>query len=156
MKNLLTGVAVVAAALIVCAPAWSQPANPSSGNSMGMPGPNTGGPGLTPYNAGTPAPAATPTGRMPAGGRATSERAIIPTSPGQSPLHRHARANSHGRMTGHHGRGAQSAGDATDQLNREELARLQAGNFSNPAPTDTSGVNRMPAGGRATSQRYGQ
>ena len=28
--------------------------SPSGGNSMGMPGPNTGGPGLTPYSAGTP------------------------------------------------------------------------------------------------------
>ena len=26
--------------------------NPSGGNSMGMPGPNTGGPGLTPYSSG--------------------------------------------------------------------------------------------------------
>jgi hypothetical protein len=28
--------------------------NPSGGNSMGMPGPNTGGPGLTPYSTGSP------------------------------------------------------------------------------------------------------
>jgi hypothetical protein len=27
---------------------------PSGGNSMGMPGPNTGGPGLTPYTGGAP------------------------------------------------------------------------------------------------------
>lgn len=154
MRYLLTGVAVVAT-LIVSAPSWSQPANPSGGNPMGMPGPSTGGPGLTPYNGAAPAPAPTPTGRMPAGGRATSERAIIPTEPGQSPLHRHARASSHGRTTRHHGSSAQSASNATSQLNREELSRLQSGNFSNPPP-DTSGVNRMPAGGRATSQRYGQ
>ena len=144
MRYLLTGVAVVAA-LIVSAPSWAQPANPSGGNPMGMPGPSTS----------APAPAPTPTGRMPAGGRATSERAIIPTEPGQSPLHRHARASSHGRTTRHRASSAQSASDATNQLNREELSRLQSGNFSNPPP-DTSGVNRMPAGGRATSQRYGQ
>ncbi len=29
-------------------------ASPSGGNSMGMPGPSTGGPGLTPYSTGTP------------------------------------------------------------------------------------------------------
>jgi hypothetical protein len=28
--------------------------NPSGGNSMGMPGPNMGGPGLTPYSSGPP------------------------------------------------------------------------------------------------------
>ena len=28
--------------------------SPSGGNSMGMPGPNTGGPGLTPYSGGAP------------------------------------------------------------------------------------------------------
>ena len=33
------------------------PANsPSGGNSMGMPGPNAGGPGLTPYSGGAPSP----------------------------------------------------------------------------------------------------
>lgn len=30
------------------------PPSSSSGNSMGMPGPSTGGPGLTPYSAGAP------------------------------------------------------------------------------------------------------
>jgi hypothetical protein len=38
-------------------PAPMPPANsPSGGNSMGMPGPNAGGPGLTPYSGGAPAP----------------------------------------------------------------------------------------------------
>ena len=35
------------------APMGAMP-SPSGGNSMGMPGPNTGGPGLTPYSTGTP------------------------------------------------------------------------------------------------------
>ena len=152
MKYLLTSVAVVAA-LTISAPVWAQPANPSAGNSMGMPGPSPGGPGLTPYSSGAaaPAPAPTPTGRMPAGGRATSERTVIPTAPGQTPMHRHARAPSHGKMA------KASPGDAANQLNREELGRIQAGNFSNPvtpAAPDTTGANRMPAGGRATSTRY--
>src|SRR3954449_988297 len=51
MKHLLTGAAMVAA-LAISAPVWAQPANPSGGNSMGMPGPSPGGPGLTPYSSG--------------------------------------------------------------------------------------------------------
>ena len=51
MKHLLTGVAVVAA-LAFAAPVWAQPANPSAGNAQGLPGPNPGGPGLTPYSGG--------------------------------------------------------------------------------------------------------
>jgi hypothetical protein len=47
MKHLLTGVAA-AAALAFSGLAWAQPTTPG-GNSMGMPGPNPGGPGLTPY-----------------------------------------------------------------------------------------------------------
>ena len=39
MKYLLTGVAVIAA-LAFSAPVGAQPANPSGGNSMGMPGPS--------------------------------------------------------------------------------------------------------------------
>jgi hypothetical protein len=34
------------------APAAPPPPPPAGGNSMGMPGPNTGGPGLTPYSGG--------------------------------------------------------------------------------------------------------
>ena len=51
MKHLLTGVAVVAA-LAFAAPVWAQTANPSGGNAMGLPGPNPGGGGLTPYSGG--------------------------------------------------------------------------------------------------------
>ena len=50
MKHLLTGVAVVAA-LAFAAPVWAQPVSPG-GNAMGMPGPNPGGAGLTPYTTG--------------------------------------------------------------------------------------------------------
>jgi len=127
MKHLLTGVAVIAV-LAISAPVWAQPANPS--------------------------------GRMPAGGRQTSEPTNIPSTPSASdtasatpPMHHHARKGSHGRMAGH----PQSTGRAADQLNQEELARLQAGDTSMPAAPPAPGVsgnpqlNRMPAGGRATS-----
>jgi hypothetical protein len=139
MKHLLTGVAVVAA-LAFSAPTWAQPASPSGGNPMGMPGPNPGGPGLTPYTTGQPpAPMAESTSAMP-------------------PKH-HAH---HGKMAAHHrGKAPQLTGDTANQLNQQELARLQAGNFSNPpvepsnplppSPAPTSG-GRMSRGGRATSE----
>jgi hypothetical protein len=134
MKHLLTGMAVIAA-LAISAPVWAQPANPS--------------------------------GRMPAGGRQTSEPTNIPSMPSTSdtssatpPTHHHARKASHGRMAGRQ----QSTGSTANQLNQEELARLQAGNTSMPAGSEMSpgappapGVsaspqlNRMPAGGRPTS-----
>src|SRR5262249_7841030 len=88
-KHLLGGVAVIAA-LALSAPVWAQPANLSGGNAVGLPGPNPGGPGLTPYSTGAPPPATAPEGRMSTGGRRTSgERnpAIMPET------HRHARAH---------------------------------------------------------------
>jgi hypothetical protein len=128
-KHLLSGVAVIAA-LALSAPAWAQPANPSGGNPAGLPGPNPGGPGLTPYSTGAP-----PSGRMPAGGRATSEPTNIPPTPSASdttsampPKHRHARA--HHVVSTHqmlHAHGPKSGTDTTAQLNQAELARLQAG-----------------------------
>jgi hypothetical protein len=148
MKHLLTGVAVIAA-LAFSAPVWAQPANPSGGNSLGVPGPNPGGPGLTPYSTGAPPTA-------PAPSDATSA---------MPPMHRHARKGSHSKMAGQHrGKGPQLSGGTADQLNQEELTRLQAGNFSNPSappPADMSSPpptpsGRMPAGGRATSGSYRQ
>jgi hypothetical protein len=143
-KNRLTGVAVVAA-LAFSAPAWAQITNPGNvnpgGNAVGMPGPNPGGPGLTPYSTGAPPPSPTPSGRMPAGGRATSgERIppIMPTPPPSAsdttsatpPTHRHARAHhaTHGTMAhGTMAHGPKSVTDTAAQLNQAELARLQQG-----------------------------
>ena len=152
MKHLLNGVAIVAA-LAIAAPVWAQ--NPSGGNPMGMPGPNTGGPGLTPYSGGAP-PAPPPATMPPA-----AANSAMP--PAHHAVH-HARA-MHAFHKGMSHKAALS-GDTTGQLNREELARIQSGNLSNPpappgpgpgpgpasgmsSPTDQSG--RMPAGGRATS-----
>lgn len=160
MKHLLNGVAV-AAALAIAAPVWAQ--NPSGGNPMGMPGPNTGGPGLTPYSGG--APAAPPPAAMPPPAAANSA-----TPPVHHAVH-HARA-----MHAFHKRMAHKAslsGDTTAQLNRQELARIQSGNLGNPpappAPGEAPGpgagpgpgpgsdmsnpttTNRMSTGGRATS-----
>jgi len=133
MKHLLTGVAVVAA-LAFSAPVWAQPASPSGGNPMGMPGPSPGGPGLTPYTTGQqtpPAPMAESTSAMP-------------------PKHHAHHAKT---ATQHRGKAPQLTGDTASQLNQEELARLQAGNFSNPpvVPSAPTSGGRMPTGGRATS-----
>jgi hypothetical protein len=101
-RHLLSGVALIAA-LALSAPAWAQPANPSGGNALGVPGPNPGGPGLTPYSTGAP-----------------------PSTPSAS-KHRHAR---HHMVSTHHmlhAHGPKSGTDTTAQLNQAELARLQAG-----------------------------
>ena len=149
-KYLFSGVAVIAA-LALSAPAWAQPANPSGGNSMGMPGPNPGGPGLTPSTEGAPPPATAPSangehGRMPAGGKKTSSRGgHIPSTPSASdttsatpPMH-HAYPHRHAKAMHafHKGMSHKAAltSDTTAQLNRQELARIQTGNTTTPPAT---------------------
>jgi hypothetical protein len=132
MKHLLTGVAVVAA-LAFAAPVWAQGVSPSGGNSMGMPGPNPGGPGLTPYSGGAPrTTAAPPPSTAPA---AMAPAAPSDTSSAMPPAHhRHARHASHGKMAGHHhGKAPQLTGSTANQLNQQELARLQAGDTAMPS-----------------------
>jgi hypothetical protein len=156
MKHLLSGVAVVAA-LAIATPVWAQ--NPSGGNSMGTPGPNPGGPGMTPYSGGAPAaapsamPAApeasAPSGRMPGGGKKVSSGTHIPSSASNSampPMHRHA---MHRPMRGHMAHGPTSTTDTTAQLNRQELARLQSVSAPPPmaAPPGPPGPN--PSGGNS-------
>jgi len=142
MKHLLTGVAVVAA-LAVSAPVWAQSANPSGGNSMGMPGPNPGGPGLTPYSTGqrsAPPPAAmAPSAEAPSMTESTS------AMPPRHHAHR-------GKMAAHHrGKEPQPAESTAEQLNQEEYARLQAGNTPMPPPEPTGPApapsRRPPIGG---------
>jgi hypothetical protein len=129
MKHLLTGVAVIAA-LALSAPVGAQPANPAGGNAMGMPGPNPGGPGLTPYSSGQARPAAAPTPSAPAPGAAMPPPSMSDTTSETPPKHRHARASSH-----HAGRVPNSQGNnVANQLNQAELARLQSGNYTPPPP----------------------
>lgn len=158
MKHLLSGVAVIAA-LAFGVPVGAQPANPSGGNAVGLPGPNPGGPGLTPYSSGQ----APPTAATPPSSETTSAT---------PPTHRHARYGSHGKVASHHpSRFPNLQGNnVANELNQAELARLQSGN---PTPPPASGyempsgappgtgtypsanpnpqLNRMPAGGRPTS-----
>jgi hypothetical protein len=120
-KPLLNGVAVIAA-LALSAPVWAQPANPSGGNSMAMPGPSPGGPGLTPYSGGTP-PAST--SAMP-------------------PMHHHTRHVTHASAhhNAHH-KMAPLTGSTANQLNQQELARLQTG--SSMPPPAAMGAMPPPA-----------
>jgi len=116
MKHLLIG-GVAVAALAIAAPVWAQPA-PSAPPPVNM-----------------PAPAAAPVqslNRMPAGGKATSERGM--TGSVERAHHR-----------SHAARPAKnpSAGGPADQLNRQELSQVQHAN-----PT---AMNRMSVGGKATS-----
>ena len=168
MKHLLTGVAV-AAALAISAPVWAQGVSPSGGNAVGTPGPNPGGPGLTPYSGGAPAPRtmAPPPPSAPPAAMAPSAMppsSMSDTTSAMPPKHRASRHAAHGKMAGHHhGKGPQLSGDTANQLNQEELQRLQAGNFASPAAPPAPGMapgmapranpqpNRMPAGGRPTS-----
>jgi len=130
MKHLLSGVAIVAA-LAIAAPASAQRTSPGygAGTSTGPTGVPPGGPGPSsplsnlPTTRGEQYPPPPPA-------------AMPPGSPGMSsampPEHRPAR---HGKMASKGGRTRLTGGGGTaDQLNRDELARLQAGNFANPPP----------------------
>lgn len=134
MKHLLSGVAVVAA-LAFSAPVWAQPTSPSGGNAVGLPGPNPGGPGLTPYSGGAPTyPAAPPPTASPPSG-APPASTYESTSATPPSYHRHARHGYKKTVTYRRGgkKGYPVTGGNADQLNQEELARLQAGNYSNPS-----------------------
>jgi hypothetical protein len=167
MKHLLTGVAVIAA-LAFSAPVWAQPASPSGGNSMGTPGPNPGGPGLTPYSSGprttaAPPPSAPPPAMAPS---ATPPSSMSDTSSAMPPKHRASRHASHGKASHHAKRLPDLQGNVANQLNQAELARIQSGDLSAPPPPSGPGMSapppgaatapgRMPAGGRATSSGSG-
>jgi hypothetical protein len=138
MKHLLSGVAIVAA-LAIAAPASAQRTGPGAG----APGPNQpvpGGPGpSSPLSNLPPSPSRdTPYPPPPA--------AMAPGSPGMSsampPAHRPARATK-GKMAAKGG-GTQLSGSTAAQLNREELARLQGGNYAMPSAPPPPGATRAP------------
>lgn len=144
MKHLLTGAAVFAV-LAFSGPVWAQPANPSGGNAMGMPGPNPGGPGLTPYSSsGQPRTMAPPPPSAPPAAMAPS--AMSDTSSAMPPSHRHARHHmAHGKVASHHpSRFPNLQGNVANQLNQAELARLQEGNMSMPAAPPPPGMMPPP------------
>ena len=124
LKHLLNGVAI-AAALAIAAPVWAQTAggNTYGGNSIGLPGPNPGGPDVpSPYDA-------------PGGAYYQVPPRPLPALTSAMPTH-HAVRHASARHA-HHKAMAQRAaftGDTTAQLNREELARLQSGGPPAPSP----------------------
>ncbi len=116
MKRMLIG-AAASAALFVCGPIWAQPA-PTAAPPAGA-------------QAAAPAPTMN---RMPAGGRATSDRGAT----GAAAQARHRRHGARPAKS----KSASGGGEAS-QLNAQELQRVQS--------SETAPMNRMPAGGRATS-----
>ncbi|HLY47056.1 MAG TPA: hypothetical protein VKQ73_15845 [Stellaceae bacterium] len=120
MKQLLNGVAI-AAALVIAAPAFAQapPTSPDMGKKA------SGGAGRSVGRV-APAPAAAPAA------------AAAPAQMHHRPMHHHMA--HHGHM------GKKSGGDAmTDQLNREELARIQGGAPGAPMPPPP-GAGPRPSG----------
>jgi hypothetical protein len=167
MKHLLSGVAIVAA-LAFAAPVWAQ----RTGPGVGAPGPNQpipGGPGPSspssnlPPSFGTQYPATDLPPRAPAPA-ATAPGAMAPgmapgaTTSAMPPTHRRTRVSTHHKGLAAHPPSAMS-GTTAAQLNQEELARLQAGNFSNPpAPPgpEPSASNPAIGPGRAARRARNQ
>ena len=136
MKHLLSGVAIVAA-LTFAGPVWAQ----RTGPGVGAPAPNAplpGGPGPSsplsnlPPRVGTQFPATDLPQTAPAPAMAPGMApGPTDTTSATPPTHRHARASTHHKGMAAHPPSAM-AGTTAAQLNQEELARLQSGNFANP------------------------
>ena len=125
---------------------------------MGTPGPNPGGPGLTPYSSG-PRTTAAPPPSAPPGDGSLGDAAVFDVryqlgdaakapglTPGLAPRQDGRRIITRGFT--------QLTGGTANQLNQEELQRLQAGNFSNPsAPSSAPGMMPpgQPGGARMTT-----
>ena len=123
MKQLLTGVAMCAG-VALSASAWAQQYSPG-GNAVGVPGPNPGGRGLTPYTTGPgrapPYYGPPPAPMAPAAAPPSSSYAPAPP-PSYSSQRRRGRT------------GTYSADHSANQLNRQELDRLQAQNYRYSPP----------------------
>src|SRR5271165_7314315 len=118
-KNLANSFAI-AAALAIASPAWAQSTPPAAGAGMQ---------GANPMTIPAPAASAAPANpNLPAAG-AGMQGANPMTIPAHHAVrHAHAMHAHHKAMAGK----AALTGDTTAQLNREELARIQSGNVSNP------------------------
>ena len=149
MKHLLSGVAIVAA-LVITSPVSAQGYGPGPGARTGT------GPGVTPPGGlgpsspmsnlpgpGAPGYAPPPTGTNypPAGTAPGMAPGMAPGPEATSaapPTHRHAR--HHGHVAAHHTtKGIPVSGNpntSANQMNADELARLQAGQLGNPPPSD--------------------
>jgi hypothetical protein len=119
MKHLLNGVATVAA-LAIAVPVWAQPYGAGSGTQADQPvNPRA------PYSRPVPPGWSQPGAAMPPGSMGATDSAT-------PPMHRPARhVSTHHVGKAKHPPEAMS-GTTAAQLNQEELARLQSGNFANP------------------------
>ena len=138
MKYLLSSVAIVAA-LAITAPVSAQRSGPGAGAGTGT------GPGVTPPGGfGPSSPMSTMSG--PGASRYAPPAAAQPPAgmaPGPEatsampPTHRHARPH-HGHVAAHHTtKGIPVSGNpnmSANQMNADELARLNSGNMGNPSP----------------------
>ena len=157
MKHLLGGVAIVAA-LAFAAPVWAQ----RTGPGVGAPGPNQpvpGGPGPSSPSSNLPGSPSRdlPYPPLPAAAPGAMAPGTMGATSATPPMHRHARASHHVGMSAHHP--SQMAGSTANQLNQEELARVQAGNFSMPpAPpgAEPSASNPAVGPGRAARRARNQ
>ena len=157
MKHLLGGVAIVAA-LAFAAPVWAQ----RTGPGVGAPGPNQpvpGGPGPSSPSSNLPGSPSRdlPYPPLPAAAPGAMAPGTMGATSATPPMHRHARASHHVGMSAHHP--SQMAGSTANQLNQEELARVQAGNFSMPpAPpgAEPSASNPAVGPGRAARRERNQ
>ena len=155
MKHLLSGVAIVAA-LAFAAPVWAQ----RTGPGVGAPGPNQpvpGGPGPSSPSSNLPASPSRDAPYPPP----TAAPGMAPGTMGETsatpPTHRHARASTHHvGMREHHP--SAMTGSTANQLNQQEVARLQSGNYSMPpAPPgpEPSASNPEVGPGRAARRARG-
>ena len=167
MKFLLSSVAIVAA-LAIASPVSAQGYGPGPGARTGTgPGVNPpGGPGpsspLSNLPAGSPGLPGTPAAQYPGSPAAISPVPVPGVAPpgttsAEPPAPRQARASTHHKGMKAHPPEAMT-GTTAAQLNQEELARLQSGNFSNPpAPPgpQPSASNPETGPGRATRRARG-
>ena len=153
MKHLLNGVAIVAA-LAIAAPVWAQ----RTGPGVGAPGPNQpvpGGPGpSSPMSNLPPSSSRDLPYPAPPPGAAAAPGSMGDTSSAMPPAHRAARhAGTHTVGKAKHPPSAMS-GSTAAQLNQEELARLQSGNFSMPpAPPPPAGMSTDTTRGTGRQMR---
>ena len=131
MKHLLNGVAI-AAALAIAAPVWAQTSAP-----------------MTPSAPSAPrAPAAT----APAAPSPSASSAAAPMKP-MATKKRAKRPVQHAARHGKSRRAAASSGDSmTNQLNREELSRIQSGGSSNATARNQYGQPMQTQGMPGASQ----
>jgi hypothetical protein len=136
MKHLLSGVAIVAA-LAFAVPVWAQ----RTGPGVGAPGPNQPVPG-------GPGPSSPMSDLPPRVGTQYPATDLPPTPPPRASTHHGPKAHPPSAMSG----------STAAQLNQEELARLQSGNYAMPpAPPgpEPSASNPESGPGRATRRARG-